>query len=551
MPDRLHQETLVRLPRDHRRTRLAPLQHGLAGIEPEPALVLGSRMALVAPLDQERADPSFEVVVGLGGGDSASEAAKDRDRQEQRGEPGLAQVDRPHPDEPLHRTLNNYSTILTVRVHRSSLVKAMLAFPLPSVASILGPIGRLASAVRVPGRAPSFRAGATGRVQNLREVCMLGVTHRSSSSVASAAYALAIAFIVTSASCRRPRPEAGRAAASAGDALGDERASHGLGGPGRGGHHRGRQPGPPGGRRLCRGPGRRGRRDRRGRVPDARLAPPPLRRHGPRPEGQDDPPQGRRVRLAAGPRRRLRRAADHGQGPRGFRRGGGRRDLGRQRRGLPYHRGPDHGAAGQHLLDRRAAHGRLHGRQPREGRHGLPRRQRHGHPGGTRRGPRHRGQQGRQCPSQRLPRRGDLPLSRLRHDDQRLRRAELPRRRHQLPAVERRHRDRLRQRGQHRPRPPPRQRLAAPRGAQLRGPAQRHRRPVPLLARPSRRVRGQSPGSQRPVRHLDRPQGLGQLPGRQPGPPQCRQRRVLPRRGRGDVAAPQSPEGQSHRGQRP
>ena len=93
-----------------------------------------------------------------------------------------------------------------------------------------------------------------------------------------------------------------------------------------------------------------------------------------------------------------------------------------------------------------------------------------------------------------------------------LRRAELPRRRDQLPAVERRDGRRLRQRGQHRPRPPPRQRLATPRRPRLRGPAQRHRRPVPLLARPPRRVRGQPPGGQRPVRHLDRPQGLRQPP---------------------------------------
>ena len=48
-------------------------------------------------------------------------------------------------------------------------------------------------------------------------------------------------------------------------------------------------------------------------------------------------------------------------------------------------------------------------------------------------------------------------------------------------------------------------------------PAQRHGRPVPVLAGPPRRVRGQPPGGQRPVRHLDRPQGLRQPAARQPG----------------------------------
>ena len=63
-----------------------------------------------------------------------------------------------------------------------------------------------------------------------------------------------------------------------------------------------------------------------------------------------------------------------------------------------------------------------------------------------------------------------------------------------------------------------------------RRPAQRHRRPVPVLARPPRRVRGQPPRGQRPVRHLDRPQGLGQPAARQPRRPQRLERRVLPRR---------------------
>ena len=102
-------------------------------------------------------------------------------------------------------------------------------------------------------------------------------------------------------------------------ALGDERAAHDHGRAGRRRPDRGRQPGAPGGRRLRRGPGRGRRRDRRGRVPDARLAPPALRRHRPRPQGQDDPAQGRRGGLPAGPGRRLRRAAGHGRGPRGLR----------------------------------------------------------------------------------------------------------------------------------------------------------------------------------------------------------------------------------------
>ena len=79
--------------------------------------------------------------------------------------------------------------------------------------------------------------------------------------------------------------------------------------------------------------------------------------------------------------------------------GAGVADLGRQRRGLPHDRGPDHGPPRQHLLDRRAPDGRLHGRRPREGGHRFPRRQRHGHQGGASRGPRHRGEQGGATPT--------------------------------------------------------------------------------------------------------------------------------------------------------
>ena len=109
----------------------------------------------------------------------------------------------------------------------------------------------------------------------------------------------------------------------------------------------------------------------------------------------------------------------------------------------------------------------------------------------------------------------------------------------------------LRRRGQHRPRAAPRQRLAAADRPRLPGPPQRDRRAVPLLARPPRGVRGQPPRGQRPGRHLDRPQGLGQPAARQPRRPQRHLRRALPRRGGRDVAAPQSPGAERHRGQRP
>ena len=59
-------------------------------------------------------------------------------------------------------------------------------------------------------------------------------------------------------------------------------------------------PGIAGGRRLRRRAGRGRRGNWRGRVPDGRLAAPSLPCHGPRTEGQDDPPQGRRRDLAPG-----------------------------------------------------------------------------------------------------------------------------------------------------------------------------------------------------------------------------------------------------------
>ena len=83
--------------------------------------------------------------------------------------------------------------------------------------------------------------------------------------------------------------------------------------------------------------------------------------------------------------------------PAGFAVGAGRRDLGRQRRGLPHHRGPDHRTPREHLRDRRAADGRLHGRQACEGGHRLPRGRRLGHPG-TCVGPDHRGEFGVRSP---------------------------------------------------------------------------------------------------------------------------------------------------------
>ena len=225
----------------------------------------------------------------------------------------------------------------------------------------------------------------------------------------------------------------------------DERAAPDHRGPGRDRPGRGRQPGAPGGRRLCRGTGRGDRRDRRGRVPDARFAAPALGRNGPWPERSDDPAQGRRGRLSAGPRRRLRRAADHGRGARRLHRRRRGRDLGRPRRRLPYHRGTDHGKPREHLLDRRAPDGRLHGCRPRQSGHRLPGGERHQYRGSERRGPRHRGEQGGQSRAQRMPGCGDLPLPRLRHGDSRLRRTELSWRRNQLPAVERRDRHRLHQ----------------------------------------------------------------------------------------------------------
>ena len=146
---------------------------------------------------------------------------------------------------------------------------------------------------------------------------------------------------------------------------------------------------------------------------------------------------------------------------------------------------------------------------------------------------------------------GDLPLPRLRRRDPGLRGAELSRRRDQLPAIQRRDGGRLRRRGQHAPRAASGQRLAAADGPRLPGPPQRDRRAVPLLARPPRDLRGQPPGGERPGRHLDRAQGLGQPAARQPGRPQRHLRRALPRRGGRDVAAPESPGAERHRGQRP
>ena len=110
---------------------------------------------------------------------------------------------------------------------------------------------------------------------------------------------------------RRPGPEGRRAAAPVCHALGDERAAHDPRRPPRRGHGRVRSSGVAGGRQLRGETRRRDGRDRRGRVPHGRLAAPPLRRDGPRAEGEDDPPQGGCRGLPAGHRRRLRRAAGH------------------------------------------------------------------------------------------------------------------------------------------------------------------------------------------------------------------------------------------------
>ena len=68
-----------------------------------------------------------------------------------------------------------------------------------------------------------------------------------------------------------------------------------------------------------------------------------------------------RVRLGPGPRRRLRRGANHRAGPQRIRRRLRRRRLGQGRRRLPHDRRPHHGPQRQHVLHRQAADGRLHG----------------------------------------------------------------------------------------------------------------------------------------------------------------------------------------------
>ena len=201
------------------------------------------------------------------------------------------------------------------------------------------------------------------------------------------------------------------------------------------------------------GLGGRYRRDRRGRVPDARLAAPPLGRDGPRPEGQDDPPQGRRrpsrrwpstaISASSRSRSRSRRASTVGAGVAIWddNAGGFHTTVAR----ITGRRGNTFSIDAPLMADCMVAgHAKAATVFPVVSGCDIQ--------GGAGRGPRHRGEQGGQPTAQRMPGCGDLPLSRLRDDDPGLRGAGLPRRRDQLPAVERRDGRRLRQRGQHRPR---------------------------------------------------------------------------------------------------
>ena len=104
-----------------------------------------------------------------------------------------------------------------------------------------------------------------------------------------------------------------------------------------------------------------------------------------------------------------------------------------------------------------------------------------------------------------------LPLPRFRDRHRGLPRAQLQRRRHQLPAVQRRapsdgciSEDNAGL-GLH---PGSGSQRPLVRECVARG--QRSRRPVPVLAGPARRLRGESARGQRPLRHLHRPQGLRQ-----------------------------------------
>ena len=58
--DRLDQQALGRLARHQRRTRVAALEDRLERVEPQPALLLGRRVAGIAALDQERPDVLLE-----------------------------------------------------------------------------------------------------------------------------------------------------------------------------------------------------------------------------------------------------------------------------------------------------------------------------------------------------------------------------------------------------------------------------------------------------------------------------------------------------------
>ena len=149
-----------------------------------------------------------------------------------------------------------------------------------------------------------------------------------------------------------------------------------------------------------------------GEYHHGRLAAPSLQRNRPRTEGEDDPPESRRRDLSAGPRRRLRRAANHAsETPRASRSAAGSRS-GTTTVAVftpPWHGSPDEMRTLSRSIppDRR-----LHGRGPCQGGDRLPRCRRFRHPFRAGRGPCHRGEQRSQPSPQRLPRGGNLSLRR-------------------------------------------------------------------------------------------------------------------------------------------
>ena len=192
-------------------------------------------------------------------------------------------------------------------------------------------------------------------------------------------------------------------------------------------------------------------------------------------------------------------------------------------------------------------------RQQRAGGHGLPRRQRlRTSRARASRTSSSRGTRTSNVPLNGCRGAGHLPLSRLRHGHRGLRRAQLQRRRHQLPAVQRRDGRRLRQRGQRRPRASTRAAARSAPWCANAWPANngtdglflcwRVRHGVFEDNRLEATAGSASPSATRtPTTSCAATRCAGN----------ASQRRLLPQRSPRAWPAPQPPGGQPHRGQRP